>query len=79
MSQEQQNRFGLHGYVAACIIPEEFETDYPGGQYLENMEADYAPRDGLELRKMCEGAKIVTEQDFKEAMKHVLSDCQENR
>ena len=42
MSQEQQNRFGMHGYVAACIIPEGFETDYPGVQYSENMEADYA-------------------------------------
>ncbi len=39
---------------------------------------DYVPGVGLELRKMYEGAKIVTEQDFKEAMKHVLSDCQEN-
>ena len=42
VSQEQQNRFGLHGYVAACIIPEGFETDYPGVQYSENREADYA-------------------------------------
>lgn len=42
VSQEQQNRFGMHGYVAACIIPEGFETDYPGVQYSENMEADYA-------------------------------------
>lgn len=24
VSQEQQNRFGLHGYVAACIIPDGF-------------------------------------------------------
>ncbi len=42
VSQEQQNRFGMHGYVAACIIPEGFETDVPGVQYSENMEADYA-------------------------------------
>ena len=42
VSQEQQSRFGMHGYVAACIIPEGFETDYPGVQYSENMEADYA-------------------------------------
>lgn len=42
VSQEQKSRFGMHGYVAACIIPEEFETEYPGVQYLENMEADYA-------------------------------------
>ncbi len=30
---------------------------------------------GLQLRKMYESAKIQTEQDFKEAMKHVLSNC----
>ncbi len=30
---------------------------------------------GLQLRKMYESAKILTEQDFKEALKHVLSDC----
>ena len=30
---------------------------------------------GLQLRKMYESAKIQTEQDFKEALKHVLSDC----
>ena len=34
-----------------------------------------AAETGLELRKMYEGGKIVTEQDFKEAMKHVLSGC----
>lgn len=42
VTQEQQNRFGMHGYVAACIIPDGFETDYSGVQYLENREADYA-------------------------------------
>lgn len=42
VSQEQQNRFGMHGYAAACIIPKEFKTDYPGAQYSENAEADYA-------------------------------------
>lgn len=30
---------------------------------------------GLQLRKMYESAKIQTENDFKEALKHVLSDC----
>lgn len=24
ISQEQQNRFGMHGYVAACVIPDDF-------------------------------------------------------
>lgn len=42
VSQEQQNRFGMHGYVAAYILPEGFETDCPGVQYSENAEADYA-------------------------------------
>lgn len=42
VSQEQQNRFGTHGYVAAYILPEGFETDCPGVQYSENAEADYA-------------------------------------
>ncbi len=30
---------------------------------------------GLQLRRMYESAKIRTERDFKEALKHVLSDC----
>ena len=30
---------------------------------------------GLQLRKMYESAKIQTENDFKDALKHVLSDC----
>lgn len=42
VSQEQKNRFGMHGYVAAYIIPEGFETECPGVQYSENAEADYA-------------------------------------
>lgn len=42
VSQEQQNRFGLHGYVAACVIPDDFKTDCPGVMFSENKEADYA-------------------------------------
>lgn len=42
VSPEQQNRFGMHGYAAAYIIPEGFKTDCPGVQYSENIEADYA-------------------------------------
>lgn len=42
VSQELQNRFGLHGYVAACVIPDDFKTDCPGANFLENKEADYA-------------------------------------
>lgn len=36
---------------------------------------NYAQELGSELRKMYEGAKIMTEQDFKEAMKYVLLGC----
>ena len=42
VSQEQQNRFGMHGYVAAYILPEGFDTECPGVEYAENAEADYA-------------------------------------
>lgn len=35
-------RFGMHGYVAAYILPEGFETDLPGVEYSEQAEADYA-------------------------------------
>lgn len=42
VTQELQNRFGLHGYVAACVIPDDFKTDCPGVTFLENKEADYA-------------------------------------
>ncbi|MDE5866876.1 MAG: hypothetical protein K2H31_09800, partial [Lachnospiraceae bacterium] len=42
VSQEQQNRFGMHGYVAAYVLPEGFNTEYPGVEYAENAEADYA-------------------------------------
>lgn len=41
ISLELQNRFGLRGYVAAYILPEEFE-DYPGVEYVDQVEADYA-------------------------------------
>lgn len=42
VSPEQQNRFGMRGYAAAYVIPERFETECPGVQYSENIEADYA-------------------------------------
>lgn len=41
ISLELQNRFGLRGYVAAYILPEEFE-EYPGVEYVDQVEADYA-------------------------------------
>lgn len=42
VTQEQQSRFGLRGYVAAYVIPEGFETEYPGVEYGLNNESDYA-------------------------------------
>ena len=36
---------------------------------------DYSDAIGLQLRRLYENAKIQTERDFKEAMKHVLSNC----
>ncbi|MBD5457881.1 MAG: helix-turn-helix domain-containing protein [Lachnospiraceae bacterium] len=42
VSLELQNRFGLKGYVAAYILPEGFDTAYPGVEYVEQKNADYA-------------------------------------
>ena len=42
VSQEQQMRFNLHGYVAAYVLPEGFETNCPGVEYATNAEAEYA-------------------------------------
>ncbi|MBE5873636.1 MAG: helix-turn-helix domain-containing protein [Lachnospiraceae bacterium] len=42
VSQELQTRFGLHGYVAAYMLPEGFETNCPGVEYAQNKEAEYA-------------------------------------
>ena len=42
VSPEQQNRFGLRGYVSAYILPEGFNTDCPGVEYASQEEADYA-------------------------------------
>ena len=42
VSQELQSRFGLHGYVAAYVLPEEFQTNCSGVEYAESKEAEYA-------------------------------------
>lgn len=42
VSLELQNRFGLRGYVAAYVLPDGFETDCPGVEYAEQVDADYA-------------------------------------
>ena len=40
VSQELQSRFGLHGYVAAYILPEGFQTNCLGVEYAQNKEAE---------------------------------------
>ena len=42
VSPEQQNRFGLRGYVAAYVLPEGFATDCPGVEFANQAAADYA-------------------------------------
>ncbi len=42
VSSELQNRFGMRGYVSAYILPDGFETDMPGVEYANQVEADYA-------------------------------------
>lgn len=42
VTQEQQSRFGLRGYVAAYVLPEGFSTACPGVEYADQMAADYA-------------------------------------
>lgn len=42
VTPEQQNRFGLRGYMAAYILPEGFETVCPGVEYADQEEAEYA-------------------------------------
>lgn len=42
VSQELQSRFGLHGYVAAYMLSDGFQTNCPGVEYGQNREAEYA-------------------------------------
>jgi len=42
VSMEQQNRFGLRGYVAGWILPEGFKTDCPGVEIYSQSETRYA-------------------------------------
>lgn len=42
LSAEQQNRFHLHGYVAAYILPVGFDHECPGVEYADQFEAQYA-------------------------------------
>ena len=42
VSMEQQNRFGLRGYVAGWILPDGFEPKCPGVETYKQGEAQYA-------------------------------------
>lgn len=42
VTAEQKNRFGLKGYVCACILPEGFTPDGNGIQLVEQGTAEYA-------------------------------------
>ena len=42
VSMEQKNRFGLRGYAAACILPENFEPTIPGPEIIRQEDACYA-------------------------------------
>ena len=39
---DMHTRFGIHGYVAAYILPEGFDTNCPGVELADQREADYA-------------------------------------
>ena len=42
VSREQQNRFGLRGYVAAWILPEGFDPRHPGVEISRQDQTSYA-------------------------------------
>lgn len=59
----------------------EYSPDHQARKVFNNWlhkyiyKKDYDNVVGQQLRKLYENAKIQTEQNFKEALKHVLSDC----
>ena len=42
ISSEQKNRFGLHGYVSACVLPKDYSGSACGAEIAEQSEAEYA-------------------------------------
>lgn len=42
VTPEQKSRFGLRGYAAAYILPEDFETNCPGAEITRQEAAHYA-------------------------------------
>lgn len=84
VSQELQTRFGLHGYVAAYVLPEGFETNCPGVEYAQNKEAEYAVITVTEpmirpFERIPNGYKLVMEylqaNNFKEKMSDEVIGC----
>lgn len=87
VSQELQTRFGLHGYVAAYVLPEGFETNCPGVEYAQNKEAEYAVITVTEpmirpFERIPNGYKLVMEylqaNNFKEKMSDEVIGCFEH-
>ena len=68
VSLEQKNRFGLNGYVAAYILPQGFETTYPGVEIAEQKEADYAV---ITIRKPFENAFERIPNAYKKIMQYL--------
>ena len=62
VSKEQQNRFGLRGYVAAWILPEDFEPSCPGVEIIRQGETQYA--------------KITVTDPFRAAFERIPKGCQ---
>lgn len=42
VSAEQKNRFGLRGYVSACVLPKGYNVSSCGAEIAEQQAADYA-------------------------------------
>lgn len=62
VSQELQTRFNLHGYVAAYVLPEGFQTDCPGVEYAQNKEADLQANHFKE--KLCDDIICCFEHEY---------------
>ena len=88
VSQELQTRFGLHGYVAAYVLPEGFETNCSGVEYAQNKEAEYAVITVTEpmirpFERIPTGYKCIMEylqaNNFKEKLSDDIVGCFEHK
>ena len=87
VSQELQSRFGLHGYAAAYVLPEGFQTNCPGVEYSQNREGEYAVITVTEpmirpFERIPMGYKIIMEylqaNNFKEKISDDIISCFEH-